>query len=656
MKAQSQTNTVTVPGWDGSLRLVAGIAWVLSLVALVSTASAGDLPQTAVVPPGERAVPQIARQLNPTDRYSSDRYISDRFDANRYDARPFQNLPGDSNDFSGRPNQVQCRDGKCRITGPSTRTLRPNYRDIFDVPFGLDPSIEFGTNDGSYEDGGYNDGGYSNGNPQDPYTTPAPGFANIPTALQRIDSRYANPLSVDLGRSASLGTAINLYTEASSLIDTRHVSPLGYEARTAAALEGVALSLESTSFRQAAGLTAGREQITGVQSQLRRFASRPARSSQEAVGQMQQAASLVSRSLNVPEGFVAMEFLHSTIDSLDRFSAIVPSQTAAVVDGEYETAGTLIDGRTAGLDENIVGVGVEMKTDARGALVMGTVEGGPAAQAGLRNGDVITAVDGRPIGGMSLAEVAGMIGGRSGSQVRFTVDRDGRNGTIAMTRRSIYVSSVASVQMVDPAGKVGYARLKQFSANSAKDLQDAMWKLHRQGMKSLVLDLRGNPGGLLTSSIEISDLFLPCGSIVETRGRNADDNTQETAKYSRTWKTPLVVLIDDGSASASEILAAAIQDNERGVVVGRRSYGKGTVQTHFPLRTVSGNFKLTTAKFYSPNGREMAGAGVAPDVNVDGETDWASSTKADRDVRAAIAALADGRPQELAINARRCRR
>ena len=391
-----------------------------------------------------------------------------------------------------------------------------------------------------------------------------------------------------------------------------------------------------------------------MQEQLRTLARRPARDSREAVGQMQQAASLVSRSLNVPEGMVAMEFLHSTIDSLDRFSAIVPRQTA-MSDVPAVTQTANVDGRTAGLEENITGVGVEMKVDPRGAVVLGVVDGGPAAEAGVQKGDVITAVDGRDVSGMSLNEIATLVGGRSGSSVRFTLDRDGRTGTLGMTRRSIYVSSVANVQMIDPAGKTGYARLKQFSANSAKDLENAMWKLHRQGMQSFVLDLRGNPGGLLTSAIDISNLYLPSGAIVSTRGRNADDNTQENASYTKTWKTPLVILIDDGSASASEILAAAIQDNERGVVVGRRSYGKGTVQTHFPLRTVSGNFKLTTAKFYSPNGREMAGAGVAPDVTVPGETDFGASAQKDRDVVAAMNVLVDGRPQSLAANAARPR-
>jgi carboxyl-terminal processing protease len=135
-------------------------------------------------------------------------------------------------------------------------------------------------------------------------------------------------------------------------------------------------------------------------------------------------------------------------------------------------------------------------------------------------------------------------------------------------------------------------------------------------MKSLIIDLRGNPGGLLTTCVEISDRFLACGTIVSTKGRLSSDNMLEQATYARTWSMPLVVLVDGDSASASEIFAAAIQENNRGIVVGTKSYGKGSVQTHFPLSTIGGDLRLTTALFYSPAGRKMAGAGVTPDVEV----------------------------------------
>jgi carboxyl-terminal processing protease len=169
--------------------------------------------------------------------------------------------------------------------------------------------------------------------------------------------------------------------------------------------------------------------------------------------------------------------------------------------------------------------------------------------------------------------------------------------------------------MLNSAG-TAYLSLSRFSAGSTAELDAALESLYSRGMKSLVLDLRGNPGGLLTTCVEIADRFLPVGTIVSTRGRLPGDNMTEKATFARTWSMPLVVLIDGDSASASEIFAAAIQENRRGVVVGVKSYGKGSVQTHFPLSSMSGDLRITTALFYSPNGRKMAGAGVSPDVEV----------------------------------------
>ncbi|MEM9702223.1 MAG: S41 family peptidase, partial [Planctomycetota bacterium] len=157
-------------------------------------------------------------------------------------------------------------------------------------------------------------------------------------------------------------------------------------------------------------------------------------------------------------------------------------------------------------------------------------------------------------------------------------------------------------------------------------------------------------GGLLDQAISVSDTFLPGGTIVSTRGRLAEDNTSSTAKKSRTWKVPMAVIVDDGSASASEIFAAAIQDNGRGVIVGRNSYGKGTVQTHFPVRTVAGDLKLTTAYFYSPNGRQMAEQGVAPDVTVSEDRDILPLDR-DSDVRAALEAATSRQAAQMAADA-----
>ena len=155
-----------------------------------------------------------------------------------------------------------------------------------------------------------------------------------------------------------------------------------------------------------------------------------------------------------------------------------------------------------------------------------------------------------------------------------------------------------------------------FQKTTSRDLDAALWKLHREGMRSLIIDLCGNPGGLLTSSVEVADKFVNDGIIVSTRGRNALEDFNYTAHKAGTWHVPLVVLIDENSASASEIFAGAIRDHRRGVLVGRRSYGKGSVQGIFPLGLAGSGVRLTTAKFYSPNGHPISHVGVQPDIQV----------------------------------------
>lgn len=463
-------------------------------------------------------------------------------------------------------------------------------------------------------------------------------------SVLKISARYQNAEMLSLLNRTSLQEITSLFSEASTMIDTRHVSPNSYEDRTRAALEGVSKALENPAFLQANRVSPNPQSIAAVQQQLLQMAySQPARSMSESVGLMQYAAELANRQLGIRKEAVALEYLNATIDSLDKYSALMPKSAGGSPGASLEPH------RTAGLEENIVGLGVEMTPHAQGALLDGVVEGSPAAGLGLKAGDIIIAVNMKSVAGQSLSMIADQIGGRAGTSVTLDIDRNGQKLRGTAVRRQFYVSSVSGTKMLDPNAKVGYIKLKQFSESSKEDLEKAMWSLHNQGMTGLVLDLRGNPGGLLNESVDISNMFLPSGTIVSTRGRNAEDNTQETANFDKTWAVPLVLLVDENSASASEIFAAAIQDNGRGVLMGRHSYGKGTVQTHFPLRSVSGVLKLTTAKFYSPSGREMAGAGVEPDVPVTVQTTgYRGTTDNDADLQTALQVMASGTPSQMA--------
>ncbi|WP_437188218.1 S41 family peptidase [Planctomicrobium sp. SH668] len=442
----------------------------------------------------------------------------------------------------------------------------------------------------------------------------------------------------------SMNQLVTVYREASQMVDQRHVDPPAVEMRSRSSIQNVIYALNNEHFLRAGNASINVQGIQNVQGQLQQLMNQPARDTNQAVALMQTVAETVNRGTGIRREAVALEFLNGMLDSLDKYSSFMPESGSA-------SNGAMIDSATvtASLEENIVGLGVELKAHAQGVELVGIVENSPAAQLGLQEGDLIVAINQQSMAGKSLNEIADKLAGPAGSSVTLDIVRNGQKYRGAAVRRSFYVGSVAGTKMIDTVNGVGYIRLKQFSASSAKDLEKALFTLHNQGMKSLVFDLRGNPGGLLDVCIEMSDMFLPRGTIVSTKGRNASDNSTSTASQPKTWSVPLVVLVDDNSASASEIFAAAIQENGRGVIVGRNSYGKGTVQTHFPMNSVPAILKLTTAKFYSPSGREMAGAGVAPDVPTAAPAEGRVSNN-DSDVQTARQVIAYGAPGQMATN------
>jgi carboxyl-terminal processing protease len=265
--------------------------------------------------------------------------------------------------------------------------------------------------------------------------------------------------------------------------------------------------------------------------------------------------------------------------------------------------------RLSRLDESTsghyAGVGIQMDLRDSGITVVATLHGTPAEQAGISSGDRIVEIDGKSARGLTAEEAIKTLRGPAGSKVSVVVERPGVTAplTFSLTRRDIAINPVQHPLLL-PDG-VGYVDLTVFSADAASDLGRAIDSLRTAGARSLVLDLRGNPGGLLDQGIGVADLFLDAGQpIVSTRGRSADENRAFADRAPQKWANmPLVVLTDSGTASASEIVAGALQDHDRALVVGKTTYGKGSAQRVFRIR--DGAVKLTTALWYTPSGRSI---------------------------------------------------
>ncbi len=260
------------------------------------------------------------------------------------------------------------------------------------------------------------------------------------------------------------------------------------------------------------------------------------------------------------------------------------------------------------------GLGIEITLRDDILTVVSPIEGTPAFRAGLQPGDRIIKIDGLTTKDMQLADAVKRMRGKPGTKVAITVAREGwaEPKDFDIQREIIHVQSVRSHEL---GNGIGYIRVRQFQEQTAQDLEGVIDKLTKAGMKALVLDLRNNPGGLLTAAVEVSEKFLDDGKlVVYTEGRVRNQNMRFTAHAKRAHtKIPMVVLINQGSASASEIVAGALQDYGRAKVVGTKSFGKGSVQTIIPLSDGAG-LRLTTAKYFTPKGRSIQGKGIDPDV------------------------------------------
>jgi carboxyl-terminal processing protease len=266
------------------------------------------------------------------------------------------------------------------------------------------------------------------------------------------------------------------------------------------------------------------------------------------------------------------------------------------------------------------GLGIEVTQDDGVIKVVTPIDDTPASKGGILSGDIIAAIDGDPVSGMTLNQAVDKMRGAVNTSVTLKIIRGPKKETkdIKLMRAVITIKSVRNKIEGDD---IGYIRITQFNEQTYDGVKEAIDKFQREipddKFKGYVLDLRNNPGGLLDQSIAVSNAFIDKGEIVSTRGRNADETQRYNARPGDISRgKPLVVLINGGSASASEIVAGALQDHKRGTILGTRSFGKGSVQTIIPLGQSNGAIRLTTARYYTPSGRSIQAQGVEPDVLV----------------------------------------
>ncbi|MBD2204482.1 S41 family peptidase [Calothrix sp. FACHB-1219] len=265
----------------------------------------------------------------------------------------------------------------------------------------------------------------------------------------------------------------------------------------------------------------------------------------------------------------------------------------------------------------LTGIGITISQDekTKQLVVIAPIEDTPAFKAGILAKDEILQIDGKSTKGMDTNQAVSLIRGEAGTKVKLTIRRSGKTKQFEIQRARIEIHPVKFSEKQTPSGTIGYIRLNQFSANAGKEMQNAIKSLEKKQVVGYILDLRGNPGGLLFSSVEIARMWLDKGIIVSTIDRQGEQE-REVANGRALTNKPLVILVDKGSASASEILSGALQDNKRATLVGTQTFGKGLVQSVRPLEDGSG-LAVTIAKYHTPSGKDINKHGIDPDVKVE---------------------------------------
>lgn len=402
-----------------------------------------------------------------------------------------------------------------------------------------------------------------------------------------------------------LQASLDVFDEVTLKIQSHYVEDPNWRQLVLDGTHGMQVALNNEAFAHEFLTKTTPEQRANFQDELvRRVNSRQITDRRTALDAVRVAGQIGEKTLGLPPAAVVLEYVSRAASVLDDYSTfLTPDQLGDLY---------------SQIDGNFVGLGIELQAEHGMLVIIKVITGSPAEKGGLKARDQIVAVDGVDTSTLSTEKAAGLLQGPEGSLVEVAVQAPGEAvRKIQVRRQHVEVPSIDLVKIIDAKNGVGYLRLTSFQKTTPRELDDALWKLHRDGMRSLVMDLRGNPGGLLTTAVDVADRFISAGRIVSTKGRSPDQNWTYNAQKPGTWRVPLAVLIDRDSASAAEIFAGAIRDHQRGTLVGQTSYGKGSVQSIFTLGQGGAGLRLTTAKFYSPLGHPFSKVGVAPHVTVE---------------------------------------
>ena len=427
-----------------------------------------------------------------------------------------------------------------------------------------------------------------------------------------IDRRYSDDsFTTELNR-LSVEETLRLYEDILARIRGYYVEPISVTSLVAHGTESLWLALANQRFLDENIFGADPVAVERLRDRLRRdYWNREARFEQDARDMVLAIAQIAEQETGISTQAVIHEYIFGACNCLDDYSNVL---TPDRLDDLYSS-----------IDGEFVGIGIVMEAKVgRGLILLNVLPESPAAAAGLRPNELIVAIDGTDVTQLSTLEAAKLLTGPSGSTVQMQVRGRDELRSVSCVRRRVEFRSVPIAEMVDVDAGIGYVRLTGFQKSTPEEMDAALAKLERQGLKKLIWDVRGNPGGLLPAAVQVLDRFIDEGVLVSTRGRAGDQNFSYSATRPATFRGELVLLIDGSSASASEIVAGAIRDHGRGTVVGRKSFGKWSVQSIYPSLYASA-LRLTTAKFYSPDGHnygrrtsyDTTGGGLTPDVTVE---------------------------------------